>query len=190
PLRLAEDPYRHRAAVCRAVSEFAVRVTAPTVHRAAGRATAGVGASSAHRSENEAARDWCGDETGTAERPRTELAAVVGSPAVRGAGGRDPAGVSAPRAHHLESQPTGYREGSPTINRRAVAELARVVRPPAVRGAAGRKPAGVDEPCAHRREGEPARHQHRCRPVRDRATAALAAPVRPPDGPRADPPAA
>src|SRR5204863_3338859 len=133
---------------------------APTVHRAAGRATAGVGASSAHRSENEAARDWCGDETGTAERPRTELAAVVGSPAVRGAGGRDPAGVSAPGAHHLESEPTRYREGSPTINRRAVAELARVVRPPAVRGAAGRQPARVTDASAHRREREPARHDH------------------------------
>ena len=96
-------------------------------------------------------------------RPVAELATVIGAPAIRGARGRDPAGVEEAGRQCGEAHAACHLHRAQLAGRGPVAELAGTVGAPAVGGTCGRDPAGVIAPHAHREEAHarPGRHGHR-----------------------------
>src|SRR5690606_22227228 len=75
---------------------------------------------------------------------RPELAPFVEAPAVRGAGGREPAGVEAPRRDRGQERRALDRHGNGAPGEGAIAELAEAVVSPAMQRTGRPEAAGVE----------------------------------------------
>src|SRR2546422_5436534 len=88
-------------------------------------------------------------------RSGSELASVIRSPAIRGAGGRDRTGVVAAGAHRSKAHVADHEHRARPRSRGLVTKLAARVVTPAVGAARGREPAGVVAADAHGGEPHP-----------------------------------
>ena len=100
-----------------------------------------------------------------------DLALEVPTPAIRFAGGREPAGAKAAGRELHEGEPAGDGRRSRAVGQRSVTDLAGLAGAPAVADAGAREPARIERARGQAYERQPAGHRDGRGPVRGGAVA-------------------